>query len=208
MWARRRGCSTSTSSISSRRCRRQHRPRRRRAGPGPPRRGLPRSRVLGRALHLPVPQPARSRAHPGAPPLSVPPPRRRRDGQRWPRPATPGRMYPWQSGSDGREETQTTPSQPESGRWLPDASHLQRHIGATDRPTTSGTYWQVTGDMRVHAVLRRRDDARDRAVLVEHRRLRPRARPIRDQGVMGPDEYHDGYPTGRARASTTTPTRT
>ena len=39
-----------------------------------------------------------------------------------------GAMYPWQSGSDGREEAQVVHLNPLSGRWLPDASHLQRHI--------------------------------------------------------------------------------
>jgi len=39
-----------------------------------------------------------------------------------------GAMYPWQSGSDGREETQRLHLNPRSGRWLPDNSHLQRHV--------------------------------------------------------------------------------
>ena len=37
-------------------------------------------------------------------------------------------MFPWQSGSNGREETQTVHLNPRSGRWLPDHSHLQRHV--------------------------------------------------------------------------------
>ena len=41
-----------------------------------------------------------------------------------------GAMYPWQSGSDGREETQTMHLNPRSGRWLKDPSHLQRHVNA------------------------------------------------------------------------------
>ena len=48
------------------RVRAHHRPRRRGAGPGPARRGLPGPRLLGRAVHLPVPQPALPRADPGA----------------------------------------------------------------------------------------------------------------------------------------------
>ncbi len=39
-----------------------------------------------------------------------------------------GAMYPWQSASSGSEETQTMHLNPKSGRWLPDGSHLQRHI--------------------------------------------------------------------------------
>lgn len=39
-------------------------------------------------------------------------------------------MYPWQSGSDGREETQQLHLNPRSGRWLPDHSRLQHHVGS------------------------------------------------------------------------------
>ena len=39
-----------------------------------------------------------------------------------------GALFPWQSGSDGREETQRLHLNPRSGRWLPDHSHLQRHV--------------------------------------------------------------------------------
>jgi trehalose/maltose hydrolase-like predicted phosphorylase len=38
-------------------------------------------------------------------------------------------MYPWQSGSDGREESQRAHLNPCSGHWIADTSHLQRHIG-------------------------------------------------------------------------------
>ena len=39
-----------------------------------------------------------------------------------------GAMYPWQSGSDGREETQVLHLNPISGKWGEDYSSLQRHI--------------------------------------------------------------------------------
>src|SRR6266496_1446447 len=39
-----------------------------------------------------------------------------------------GAMFPWQSGSNGQEETQQLHLNPKSGRWLPDNSHLQRHV--------------------------------------------------------------------------------
>src|ERR1043165_2794917 len=41
-----------------------------------------------------------------------------------------GAVYPWQSGSDGREETQEWHLNPRSGRWLPDHSRLQHHVGS------------------------------------------------------------------------------
>ena len=39
-----------------------------------------------------------------------------------------GAMYPWQSGSDGSEETQKLHLNPNSGRWLEDNIHRQRHV--------------------------------------------------------------------------------
>ena len=39
-----------------------------------------------------------------------------------------GAMYPWQSGSDGSEETQVVHLNPISGEWGPDHSSLQRHV--------------------------------------------------------------------------------
>src|SRR5690606_33295179 len=41
-----------------------------------------------------------------------------------------GAMFPWQSGSDGREESQVLHLNPRSGRWVPDETHLQRHVNA------------------------------------------------------------------------------
>jgi trehalose/maltose hydrolase-like predicted phosphorylase len=37
-----------------------------------------------------------------------------------------GALFPWQSGSNGREETQELHLNPKSGRWNPDHTHLQR----------------------------------------------------------------------------------
>jgi alpha,alpha-trehalase len=104
-----------------------------------------------------------------------------------------GAMYPWQSGSDGREETQSVHLNPRSGRWLPDNSRLQRHIGIAIAHNV-WSYYQVTGDVeflrfrgapmiievaRFLADLAFYNDALDRYEI---------------KGVMGPDEYHDGYP--------------
>jgi trehalose/maltose hydrolase-like predicted phosphorylase len=104
-----------------------------------------------------------------------------------------GALYPWQSGSDGREETQTWHLNPRSGRWLPDHSHLQHHVGSAVAYNV-WEYAQVTGDtdflhgpgaeMLVQIARFWADSAtwdRDK----ERYRIR---------GVMGPDEYHDRYP--------------
>src|SRR5690606_31627367 len=57
-----------------------------------------------------------------------------------------GAMYPWQSGSDGREETPVQYFNPRSGRWIPDNTHLQRHVGAAIAYNI-WQYFQVTGDV-------------------------------------------------------------
>ena len=41
-----------------------------------------------------------------------------------------GAMFPWQSGSEGKEETQRVHLNPLSGRWEPDLSRNQRHVNA------------------------------------------------------------------------------
>lgn len=39
-----------------------------------------------------------------------------------------GAMFPWQSGSNGEEETQIMHLNPRDNTWGPDYSHLQRHV--------------------------------------------------------------------------------
>jgi trehalose/maltose hydrolase-like predicted phosphorylase len=104
-----------------------------------------------------------------------------------------GARFPWQSASDGREETQTWHLNPRSGRWLPDNSRLQRHVDIAVAHNV-WSYYQVTGDVeflrfrgapmlievaRYLADLAMYDDALDRYEI---------------KRVMGPDEYHDSYP--------------
>src|SRR3546814_13212174 len=54
-------------------------------------------------------------------------------------------MFPWQSVSDGREETQKLHLNPRSGRWLPDHSHRQRHVNAAICYNI-WRYWEATHD--------------------------------------------------------------
>ncbi len=103
-----------------------------------------------------------------------------------------GAMYPWQSGSDGREETQTLHLNPKSGRWLPDNSHLQRHVNAAIAYNV-WRYYEATGDAEFLSV-------RGTEMLIEIARFwasvatRDDAGRYHIRGVMGPDEFHDGTP--------------
>lgn len=57
-----------------------------------------------------------------------------------------GAMFPWQSGSNGREESQVIHLNPQSGRWLQDNTHLQKHINATIVYNT-WQYYQTHDDL-------------------------------------------------------------
>jgi alpha,alpha-trehalase len=104
-----------------------------------------------------------------------------------------GAMFPWQSGSSGREETQVLHLNPKSGVWGPDRSQRQRHVGAAIA-RNAWSYLEATGD---EAFLRERLaellvsigrfwaslatwEASTEAYIID--------------GVMGPDEFHEAYP--------------
>lgn len=57
-----------------------------------------------------------------------------------------GAMYPWQSGSTGREESQRIHLNPRSGRWKPDNSRLQRHVNSAIAYNI-WRYYEVTSDL-------------------------------------------------------------
>ncbi|HEX6758105.1 MAG TPA: glycosyl hydrolase family 65 protein [Propionibacteriaceae bacterium] len=104
-----------------------------------------------------------------------------------------GAMFPWQSGSNGREETQRLHLNPMSGRWLPDRSHLQRHVNIA----IAHSVWQhymVTGSLeflRFTGAELLIEIARFWSSIATYNRAAER---YEINGVMGPDEYHDGYP--------------
>src|SRR5699024_7729189 len=105
----------------------------------------------------------------------------------------PGAMFPWQSGSDGREETPVMLFNTRSGRWMPDNSRRQRHVGLAVA-VNAWQHYQATGDV---AWLAQRgadlivEVARFFTALATHDAATGR---YHIAGVMGPDEYHDGYP--------------
>ena len=104
-----------------------------------------------------------------------------------------GAMFPWQSGSNGREETQTLHLNPKSGRWLPDHSRNQRHVNIA----IAYNVWQhymVTGStafLRFTGAELLIEIARFWASLATYNAEEDR---YEIHGVMGPDEYHEAYP--------------
>jgi trehalose/maltose hydrolase-like predicted phosphorylase len=107
-----------------------------------------------------------------------------------------GAMFPWQSGSDGREETQTMHLNPRSGRWREDPSQLQRHVNAAI-VASIWYYYQATGDiqfLRFYGAEMILEIARFWSSLSSYNHSLDR---YEIKGVMGPDEFHERYPDSR-----------
>jgi len=104
-----------------------------------------------------------------------------------------GAMYPWQSGSDGREETQIVHLNPVSGKWGDDYSRLQRHISLAIAYNLCN-YYRISRDklfmMRYGAEMlfeicrfwesKCEYDQKDKGYHIH--------------SVMGPDEFHEKLP--------------
>jgi len=104
-----------------------------------------------------------------------------------------GAMFPWQSGSDGQEETQAFNLNPRSQRWVRDNSYLQRHVGSAIAYNV-WQYFQVTHDVEFlnsHGAELILDIAKFWSSIANFDEARGR---YQIHGVMGPDEFHDGYP--------------
>ncbi len=104
-----------------------------------------------------------------------------------------GAMYPWQSGSNGREESQRLHYNPRSGRWIPDHTHLQRHVNAAIA-FNIWQYYQVTGDMEFLSFYGAEmflEIARFWSSLAHFCKTHQR---YEIHGVSGPDEFQTGYP--------------
>lgn len=104
-----------------------------------------------------------------------------------------GAMFPWQSGSNGKEETQRLHLNPRSKRWLPDNSYLQRHVNAAI-VYTIWHYYEVSGDfdfLYFYGAEMILEIARFWSSIATYNETLGRYEII---GVMGPDEYHDSCP--------------
>ncbi|RRS30021.1 MAG: beta-phosphoglucomutase [Epsilonproteobacteria bacterium (ex Lamellibrachia satsuma)] len=107
-----------------------------------------------------------------------------------------GAMYPWQSGSNGKEETQTMHLNPQSNRWLEDNTHLQRHINSAI-VYNIWQYYQVSGDnafLSFYGAEMILEIARFWSSIAVYNSREERYEIL---GVIGPDEYHDAYPESK-----------
>jgi trehalose/maltose hydrolase-like predicted phosphorylase/beta-phosphoglucomutase-like phosphatase (HAD superfamily) len=105
-----------------------------------------------------------------------------------------GAMFPWQSAADGSDETPARLYNPLRQGWMLDHSGRQRHVGLAIA-YSAWRYYEATGDTdylrtqgaelileiaRFFVSLSRYDAGTDRYDI---------------DGVMGPDEFHDGPPS-------------
>ncbi len=104
-----------------------------------------------------------------------------------------GAMYPWQSGSDGREQAQKMHLNPNSGHWVPDHSHLEQHINIAIAYNIF-QYYQVTEDQDFISFY-------GAEMIIQLARFwAGRSLYNKDSDrydiryIMGPDEFHDSYP--------------
>ena len=104
-----------------------------------------------------------------------------------------GAMFPWQSGSDGSEETQVVHLNPVSGEWGEDYSSLQRHISIAVAYNV-WTYFNISGDRNFI------EDYGAGIFLEICRFWASRTKLNEETGryeierVMGPDEFHEKLP--------------
>ena len=104
-----------------------------------------------------------------------------------------GAMFPWQSGSEGTEETQRVHLNPLSGRWEPDLSRNQRHVNAAIFYNI-WSYFQTTNDLEFldrYGAEMMLEIARFWASIAH---FNPERERYEIHGVMGPDEFHEKYP--------------
>jgi trehalose/maltose hydrolase-like predicted phosphorylase len=104
-----------------------------------------------------------------------------------------GAMFPWQSGSEGVEETQRVHLNPLSDRWEPDLSHNQRHVNAAIFYNV-WHYARTTGDLaflREYGAEMMLEITRFWASIAH---FNPGRERYEIHGVMGPDEFHEKDP--------------
>ncbi len=104
-----------------------------------------------------------------------------------------GAMFPWQSGSDGREETQVLHLNPISGMWGPDYSSLQRHISLAIAYNI-WQYWLLSNDIDFLEKYGAEMFLEICRFWVSKTSYNGTTKRHEIDRIMGPDEYHEQYP--------------
>ncbi len=101
-----------------------------------------------------------------------------------------GAMFPWQSGSDGKEKTQFIHLNPMSGKWGPDHTYVQRHVSFAIAYNV-WQYWKKSNDLDFlidYGAEMLLSIAQFGASLAQYDVEDSR---YHTHGLMGPDEFHE-----------------
>jgi trehalose/maltose hydrolase-like predicted phosphorylase len=104
-----------------------------------------------------------------------------------------GAMFPWQSGSDGSEETQVIHLNPISGEWGDDYSSYQRHVGLA----IAYNVWQyvnITDDTEFFQKYGAEMILDIAKFWLSKGEFNQSTQKFTIDKVMGPDEFHESYP--------------
>lgn len=104
-----------------------------------------------------------------------------------------GAMYPWQSGSDGSEESQSIHLNPLSGNWIPDNTHRQRHLNGAIVYNIM-KYFQVTNDREFMSLYGAEMVLEIAKFWVSTTCFNADKHRYEILHVVGPDEFHTEYP--------------
>jgi len=104
-----------------------------------------------------------------------------------------GALFPWQSGSNGREESQKMHLNPESGNWIPDNTHLQYHINSAIAYNI-WHYYLATEDQHFLSFVGTEIFCSIACFWSSMTVYNEERGKYEIKGVVGPDEYHTAYP--------------
>ncbi|MDF9797467.1 trehalose/maltose hydrolase-like predicted phosphorylase [Catalinimonas alkaloidigena] len=104
-----------------------------------------------------------------------------------------GAMFPWQSGSNGEENAQEIHLNPESGRWIPDNTHLQRHVNVAIA-FNIWSYYKITNDRIFLEDYGAEMMFSITLFLASITNYSEEKKRYEIRNVVGPDEYHTSYP--------------
>ncbi|MDR0970336.1 MAG: HAD-IA family hydrolase [Lentimicrobiaceae bacterium] len=107
-----------------------------------------------------------------------------------------GAMYPWQSGSDGREETQTVHLNPLTGEWGDDHSALQRHVSLAIAYNIWDYYW-ICNDRDFLSEYGCEMFFEIARFWASKSKFNLKTGRYEIDEVMGPDEFHEHYPNAK-----------
>ncbi|WP_125708146.1 glycoside hydrolase family 65 protein [Lacticaseibacillus porcinae] len=112
-----------------------------------------------------------------------------------------GAMYPWQSGTDGSEQSQHLHLNPLTNQFDPDESNRQRHVSLAiaydvwlyDHLNQDADFMHAQGEEMVAEIGK---------FWLSKAAFDPTTKRYHIKGVMGPDEFHENYPHAKDKGLT------